>query len=139
MFFPEGHVRMFLYGQTVNMRLSFDGPYALAKHVMPQDPLFGILFAFINCRAALIRVLYFDRSGRPTTASSKRSTDRYVMNALTTTGLPTSPRSRPSWRHGALTTMRFDLTWLSKNKPGRPSLGAQFLEDLKQAIVRLDS
>lgn len=34
MFFPEGQVRVFLYGQPVNMRLSFDGLYALAKHVM---------------------------------------------------------------------------------------------------------
>jgi transposase len=51
MFFPEGQVRVFLYGQPVNMRLSFDGLYALAKHVMHQDPLSGHLFAFINRRA----------------------------------------------------------------------------------------
>jgi transposase len=63
MFFPEGQVRVFLYGQPVNMRLSFDGLYALAKHVMHQDPLSGNLFAFINRRATQIRVLYFDRSG----------------------------------------------------------------------------
>jgi transposase len=63
MFFPEGQVRVFLYGQPVNMRLSFDGLYALARHVMHQDPLSGHLFAFINRRATQIRVLYFDRSG----------------------------------------------------------------------------
>ena len=63
MFFPEGQVRVFLYGQPVNMRLSFDGLYALAKHVMHQDPLSGHLFALINRRATQIRVLYFDRSG----------------------------------------------------------------------------
>lgn len=63
MFFPEGQVRVFLYGQPVNMRLSFDGLYTLAKHVMHQDPLSGHLFAFINRRATQIRVLYFDRSG----------------------------------------------------------------------------
>lgn len=27
MFFPEGQVRVFLYGQPVNMRLSFNGLY----------------------------------------------------------------------------------------------------------------
>jgi hypothetical protein len=70
-------------------------------------------------------------ASRPTTASSKRSTDRYVMNALTSTGSPPWPRSRPSWRHGALTTMRFGLTWLSKTKLRRPSLGARFLEGPK--------
>jgi transposase len=30
MFYPEGQVRVFLYGQPVNMRLSFQGLYALA-------------------------------------------------------------------------------------------------------------
>ena len=27
MFFPEGQVRVFLYGEPVSMRLSFDGLY----------------------------------------------------------------------------------------------------------------
>ena len=39
MFFPEGQVRVFLYGEPVSMRLSFDGLYALARHRMQQDPL----------------------------------------------------------------------------------------------------
>jgi transposase len=63
MFFPEGQVRVFLYGQPVSMRLSFDGLYALARHGMQRDPLSGNLFAFINRRATQIKVLYFDRTG----------------------------------------------------------------------------
>jgi transposase len=63
MFFPEGQVRVFVYGRPVSMRLSYDGLYALAKHTMQQDPLSGNLFAFINRRANQIKVLYFDRSG----------------------------------------------------------------------------
>jgi transposase len=63
MFFPEGQIRVFVYGKPVNMRLSYDGLYALAKHTMQQNPLSGILFAFINRRANQIKVLYFDRSG----------------------------------------------------------------------------
>ena len=63
MFFPEGQVRVFVYGRPVNMRLSYDGLYALARHTMGQDPLSGNLFAFINRRANQIKVLYFDRSG----------------------------------------------------------------------------
>jgi transposase len=63
MFFPEGQVRVFLYGEPVSMRHSFDGLYALARHSMRQDPLSGHLFAFINRRATQIKVLYFDRSG----------------------------------------------------------------------------
>ncbi len=63
MFFPEGQIRVFVYGRPVSMRLSYDGLYALAKHTMHQDPLSGNLFAFINRRANQIKVLYFDRSG----------------------------------------------------------------------------
>lgn len=63
MFFPEQQVRVFLYGAPVDMRRSFDGLYALARHGMPVDPLAGHLFAFINRRATQIKVLYFDRSG----------------------------------------------------------------------------
>lgn len=78
-------------------------------------------------------------ANRLTNAISRPSTDRYVMNALTSTGSPPLPRVRPSWRHGALTTMRFGLTWLSQTKLRRPSLGARLLESLKQAIDRPDS
>lgn len=63
MFFPEGQVRVFVYGEPVNMRLSFDGLYALARNKIGQDPLTGHLFAFINRRATQIKVLYFDRTG----------------------------------------------------------------------------
>lgn len=63
MFFPEGQIRVFVYGRPVSMRLSYDGLYTLAKHTMQLDPLSGHLFAFINRRANQIKVLYFDRSG----------------------------------------------------------------------------
>ena len=63
MFFPEGQIRVFLYGQPVSMRLSFDGLYALARHGLHQDPLSGHLFVFINRRGTQMKVLYFDRSG----------------------------------------------------------------------------
>lgn len=39
MFSPEGQIRVFVYGEPVSMRLSYDGLYALAKHTMRQDPL----------------------------------------------------------------------------------------------------
>ena len=63
MFFPEGNIRVYLYGRPTDMRKSYDGLYALARNVMHQDPLSGHLFAFINRRATQIRILYFDRSG----------------------------------------------------------------------------
>ncbi|MCX7138602.1 MAG: IS66 family insertion sequence element accessory protein TnpB [Proteobacteria bacterium] len=63
MFFPEGLVQVFVYGQPVNMRLSFDGLYALVRYALGEDPLSGNLFAFINRRGTQMRVLYWDRSG----------------------------------------------------------------------------
>ena len=63
MFFPEGQIRVFLYGQPADMRRSFDGLQALTRHAMHQDPLDGSLYVFINRRGTQIRVLYFDRSG----------------------------------------------------------------------------
>jgi len=63
MFFPEGQVRVHLYGQPTDMRKSYNGLYALTRQQLNVDPLSGRLFAFINRRATQIKVLYFDRSG----------------------------------------------------------------------------
>ena len=50
MFFPEEQLRVYLYGQPVDMRRSYDGLYALARNAMGLDPLSGHLFAFVNRR-----------------------------------------------------------------------------------------
>jgi transposase len=63
MFFPEGQIRVHLYGEPVDMRKSFDGLYGITRERLGKDPLSGELFAFINRRATQIRVLYFDRTG----------------------------------------------------------------------------
>ena len=63
MFFPEGNIRVHLYGQPVDMRKSFDGLYALTRQQLGKDPLSGELFAFVSKRAIQIKVLYFDRCG----------------------------------------------------------------------------
>ena len=63
MFFPEGQVRVYVYGQPVDMRKSYDGLYAVTRQKLGQDPLSGHLFAFINRRATQMKVLYFDRTG----------------------------------------------------------------------------
>lgn len=63
MFFPEGHLRVWLYQPAVDMRRSFDGLAAIAKNQMQEDPLSGHLFVFINKRRTYLKVLFFDRSG----------------------------------------------------------------------------
>ena len=63
MFFPEGQIRVHLYGQPCDMRRSFDGLSAMVRHELQADPCDGSLYCFINRRATQMRVLYFDRSG----------------------------------------------------------------------------
>jgi transposase len=63
MFFPEGQVRVHVYGRPVDMRKSYDGLYALTRQELGQDPLSGRLFVFINRRATQMKVLYWDRTG----------------------------------------------------------------------------
>jgi transposase len=63
MFFPEGQIRVWLYGQPCDMRKSFDGLQALVRQGMQRNPLDGALYAFVNRRGTQIRCLYFDRSG----------------------------------------------------------------------------
>jgi transposase len=63
MFFPESRVRVFLYGQPVDMRKSFDGLIALTRRGLGEDPLCGHVFVFVNRRGSYLKALYFDRSG----------------------------------------------------------------------------
>jgi len=63
MFFPENRLRVFVYGQPVDMRKSFDGLYAITKNVMGHDPASGHLFVFINRRGNYLKSLYWDRTG----------------------------------------------------------------------------
>lgn len=63
MFAPEAQVRIFVYGQPVDMRKSFTGLSALTKHKLQEDPLSGHVFVFINRRGTQMKALYWDRSG----------------------------------------------------------------------------
>ena len=63
MFFPEGQIRVRLYGQPCDMRRSFNGLSALVRQELHCHPLDGSLYVFISRRAVQMRVLYFDRSG----------------------------------------------------------------------------
>ena len=63
MFFPEGQVRVYLYGVPCDMRKSFGGLIALVKNAMGMDPLSGHLFVFVNRRGNLLKSIYWDRSG----------------------------------------------------------------------------
>jgi transposase len=63
MFFPEAHVRIWLYAKPTDMRKSYDGLIILVKRYLAEDPLSGQLFVFFNRKRNRVKVLYFDRSG----------------------------------------------------------------------------
>ncbi|HVX90764.1 MAG TPA: IS66 family insertion sequence element accessory protein TnpB [Candidatus Paceibacterota bacterium] len=63
MFFPEGQIRVHLYGAPVDMRKSYTGLYAMTREGLRQNPLSGDLFVFVSRKATQMKVLYFDRSG----------------------------------------------------------------------------
>ena len=63
MFFAEAQIQVQLYAVPTDMRKSYDGLQALARHAMSANPLDGTLYVFVNRRGSQLKCLYFDRSG----------------------------------------------------------------------------
>jgi transposase len=63
MFALNRATKVFVRTGATDMRLSFNGLYALVSTVLRQDPLSGHLFTFCNRARTRIKVLYFDGSG----------------------------------------------------------------------------
>jgi len=59
----DSRLRVLLYRQPTDMRKSFDGLAALARHALGEDPLGGELFCFVNRRRTYMKVLYFAGDG----------------------------------------------------------------------------
>ena len=56
-------VKIFLYGQTADLRRGYDGLASIVQESMKEDPLCGSLFVFVNKRANRIKLLYWDETG----------------------------------------------------------------------------
>jgi transposase len=56
-------VRVFLGGEPIDLRKSFDGLAAAVSGVLRRDPLSGHLFVFVNRRADRIKVIWYDSNG----------------------------------------------------------------------------
>jgi len=55
--------KLWLCTAATDMRKSYDGLVALAKHHLGQDPLSGHGFIFVNRRCTQMKLLYFDVDG----------------------------------------------------------------------------
>ncbi|TVS11443.1 MAG: transposase [Planctomycetaceae bacterium] len=56
-------MRLWLFTAATDMRKSYDGLLALAKHHLGHEPLSGQGFVFINRRCTQLKLLYFDVDG----------------------------------------------------------------------------
>lgn len=56
-------VRMWLYRRPADMRKSYDGLAALARHALGENPLSGEVFIFVNRRRTQMKCLYFVGDG----------------------------------------------------------------------------
>lgn len=59
----SGSLRVFVALEPCDMRKSFDGLWALASNHLKEDPRGGAVFAFINRRKTMIKLLHWDGSG----------------------------------------------------------------------------
>lgn len=56
-------LRIYLCVGVVDMRKSFNGLYAIAKHELMKNPMDGSLFLFCNRKRDRVKLLYFDGTG----------------------------------------------------------------------------
>jgi len=56
-------LKIHLHIGAVDMRKSFQGLTAIAKHEMKQNPADGSVFVFCNRSRTLLKLLYFDGTG----------------------------------------------------------------------------
>jgi transposase len=55
--------RLFVYGQPIDMRRSFDALGQCVRDVLKQDPESGALFIFAGKRGTSLKILWWDKSG----------------------------------------------------------------------------
>ncbi len=58
-----GALKVYVATEPADMRMSFNGLYALAKNVLREDPASGALFVFTNRRRNRVKILTFDGTG----------------------------------------------------------------------------
>src|SRR6056297_173283 len=63
MFNFANSLRIYLCVEPTDMRKSFNGLYAIAKHELEHNPMDGSLFVFANRRRDRVKLLYWDGTG----------------------------------------------------------------------------
>jgi transposase len=63
MFHMNQNLKVVLAAEPVDLRKSFNGPYAIARSVLGEVPEDGALFVFSNRTRTRIKVMCFDGTG----------------------------------------------------------------------------
>jgi transposase len=58
-----GSLKVFVATEPADMRMSFNGLWALTSNVLKEDPSDGSLFVFTNGRRNRVKILYWDGTG----------------------------------------------------------------------------
>lgn len=58
-----GNARVFLHGEAVNMRKSFEGLCTIVEQFVKEEPTSGAYFVFLNRQRDKMKVLYWDNDG----------------------------------------------------------------------------
>lgn len=57
------NARVFLYGEAVNMRKSFEGLCSIVEQFLQEEPTSSAYFVFLNRARDKMKVLYWDNDG----------------------------------------------------------------------------
>jgi len=93
--------KVHLLAGSTDMRLGYDGLFALAKGLLDADPLSGHLFGFCNKARNRLKILYWDGSGL-WICSKRLERGRYAWPQTPPAGAGAAPERKVLMTHAEL-------------------------------------
>ena len=93
--------KVYLLAGSTDMRLGFEGLFALAKGLLLADPLSGHLFGFCNRGRNRLKILYWDGSGL-WVCTKRLERGRYAWPQIPVPDAGASPQRRVLMTHAEL-------------------------------------
>jgi transposase len=93
--------KVYLLAGSTDMRLGFEGLFALSKGLLQDDPLSGHLFGFCNKGRNRLKILYWDGSGLWICAK-RLERGRFTWPQVSPSAAGVSPQRRVLMTHAEL-------------------------------------